>query len=556
MSIDHLFGALGGLGLFLFSLRTLTRVLQRSLSRRLRGIFGKGLAHPLQCILAGLLGTSVVQASSITVMASMSLVGSTLITLEQGFFVMLGATLGTSIKSWFVHIDALFFGPLLVGLSSLSLLFLRRSSFRDISEGVLAISLALWGMWLIGLGLGPVLDLPFFQDLIRHNPGVTLAEQATGVLLGFVLAACVQSSSTVVAFTIVLASQFHLTYPQAASLILGANVGTTLGPLIASIEYGPNLRRLAVAHFACKAGGVLITLFFFPQFIQFWGQLVAFESDPSRLMSLRLAAVHTGFNLINVIWWTLFSGILLKWIRWLLPSKIEAPSSALAPLVRRILRRSPERSREEALRQLQQLLVCVKSLLDRGTALMLGDQTRETRLENRILEQREFQSLKESTYELLVQASQHLRTEMRVELTRLADLEELYYQSWRLSELLEEGLLRENFSLPPSFSGLVTAYQKAIDGVWLTLLFPYGAKAPEEDPAEVANRFDALFIEQLRQEEQVSSLQLAWTFDLMSNLRSVLLHLQPLLRGGLSLSPVTDQHERGPVEGVGVIGGD
>jgi len=528
VTLAHLFGALGGLGLFLFSLRTLTRVLQRSLSRRLRGIFGRGLAHPLQCLLAGLVGTFVVQASSITVMGSMSLVGSTLITLEQGFFVMLGATLGTSVKSWFFHTNALFYGPLLVGLSSLALLFLRRSAFRDVCEGVLAISLALWGMWLIGLGLGPVLQLPFFQEFIIANPGETLGQQGVGVVMGFFLATCVQSSSTVVAFTIVMASQGNLTYPQAASLILGANVGTTIGPLLASIEYGPNLRRLAVAHFLVKLVGVLITMFFFPQFINTWSALISFDTDPARLMSLRLAAVHSGFNLINLLWWSVFAGVILRTVRWLIPSKLETPALALAPVVRRILRRSPERSRDEALDQLQQLLVCVKSLLDRGTALMLGNQTQETRLESRILEQREFQGLKDSTYELLVQASRNPRFEMRSQLRRLADLEELYYQAWRLSEQLEEGLLRENFRLPTSLSPLVDKYQRCIDEVWLHMLFPAESPPPTEDAAEIADQFDQLFFETLQQEEEISSLQLAWTFDLMSNLRSLLLHLGPL----------------------------
>jgi len=93
----HILEALGGWGLFLFSLRTLTRVLQRTLSRRLRGLFARALGHPAQCLLAGVASTAVVQASSISIIASMSMVGSTLITLEQGYFLMLGETLSGSI---------------------------------------------------------------------------------------------------------------------------------------------------------------------------------------------------------------------------------------------------------------------------------------------------------------------------------------------------------------------------------------------------------------------------------------------------------------------------
>lgn len=530
MTAFHLFAALGGLGLFLFSLRTLTRVLQRTLSRRLRGIFGRALGHPIKCLLSGLAGTVVVQASSITVMSSMSMVGSTLITLEQGYFLMLGATLGTTFKVWLLGANALQLGPLLVGVSSLSLLVVRRNSLRDLLEGILAIGLALWGMALVGQGLAPLLDYPAFQELVRGSAGLTLAEQATGVLLGLVGAACVQSSSTVVLLVIGMAGAGQLSYPQAAALILGANVGTTFGPLLASIEYGPNLRRLALAHFLCKFFGVLITLFFFPQFIGAWAWLVPDTLDPVRLISYRLAAVHTGFNLINLIWWTLFSGVILRLVGWLVPSRTEVQSSALAPVVRRMLGRSPERSHEEALRQMNLLVVCVKSLLDVGAALMVGERTSETRLESRILEQREFQGLKESTYELLVQASPGKAEDLRQMLGRLADLEELYFQALRLRDQLEHGLLREKLKLPAGLARLAETYQRCLDELWLRIVFPAETQPPDIDPAELGRELEDAYFTALREEEEMSSLRASWTFDVISNLRSVLLHTSSLAR--------------------------
>ena len=528
MSWMQIFGALGGLGLFLFSLRTLTRVLQRTLSRRLRGLVDRALGHPLKCLLAGAGATVLVQASSISVMSGMSMVGSTLITLEQGYFLMLGATLGTTLKIWFVGFNALALGPLFVGVSSLSLLVARRNSLRDFFECVLAVGLALWGMWLVGQGLTPLLDWPGFQELIRGNPGLTLGQQALGVLAGTFFAACVQSSSTVVVLVIALAGQGQLTYPQAAALILGANVGTTFGPLLASIEYGPNLRRLALAHFFAKLFGVLITLFFFPQFISAWTSLVPPSLDPVRTISFRLAAVHTGFNLINLLWWTAFSGIILRLVRGLVPARTEVETSALAPVVRRLLGRSPERSRQEALRQMNQLLVCVKSLLDSGSALLVGERTEHTRLESRIFEQREFQSLKESAYELLVQASPGESTDLRRLLTRLADLEEIYFQALRLRDQLEQGLLREKLKLPDRLSGLSGNYQRCVDELWLRILFPADSPAPSLDPKVLGLQWEDAYFAALREEEGLSRPQASWSFDVVSNLRSVLLHLNTL----------------------------
>ncbi|MBS2036329.1 Na/Pi cotransporter family protein [bacterium] len=524
MTTWHILEALGGWGLFLFSLRTLTRVLQRTLSRRLRGIFGRALGHPVQCLAAGAASTAVVQASSISIIASMSMVGSTLITLEQGYYLMLGATLGTTLKAWLVSINDLLLGPVLVGVTSVSLLFVKRSSYRDALEGVMAIGLALWGMFFIGQGLTPMLDLPSVQDIIRGNPGQNLMEQTVGVLMGIVFAGCVQSSSTVVGLVITLAAGEHLAYPQAASLILGANIGTTFGPLLASLEYGPNLRRLALAHFFVKVGGVLITLFFFPQFINAVAWLVPNQELVARTITFRLAAVHTVFNLINMIWWSVFSSLILRLVGWLVPARNDVGGLALAPVVRRMLRRSPERSRDEALRQMNQLLVCVKTLLDIGSSVLVGERTNETRLENRILEQREFQGLKDSTYELLVQASAGKADDLRMLLARLADLEELYFQALRLREQLESGMVREKLGMPLRMAALTLTYRRCVDEVWLRILFPKSSPEPSLSPVNLARQWEDAFYASL-QEEELTSLQASWAFDLVSNLRSVLLHL-------------------------------
>jgi Na/Pi-cotransporter len=520
-----LLSALGGLGLFLFSLRILTRVLQRNLSRRLRGAFSRAFGHPLQCLLGGLLATAMVQASSITVMSSMSMVGSTLITLEQGYFMMLGATLGTTLKAWVVSLDALALGPVLVGLGSLAMLVVQRTTWREVFEGIMSVGLALWGMWLVGKGLTPLLQETAFQEVLARYPGVNLVEQSICVLIGALITGCVQSSSTIVNLCIVMVAAQKLDFTQAACLILGANIGTTFGPLLASLEYGTQMRRLALAHTLVKTLGVLITLFFFPQFVGFWSSLV-----PAGYASFQLAAIHTGFNLINVIWWSIFSGLIMRLVTALAPSHQELPGLALAPVVRRMLTRSPERSREEARRQLQQLLACVKLLLDQGVALWVGERNQETRLENRLLEQREFQGLKESTYELLVQASRGQGEDLRALLARLADMEELYFQAVRLRECLELGLLRESVQLPDGLKCLASDYQRCVDELWLRILFPNEDKPLSLEPVALACQLEDAFFAALRQPEALTSLQASWCFEVVSNLRSVLVHLGSMAR--------------------------
>lgn len=506
------------------------RVLQHTLSRRFRGLLSRTLNHPLKSLCLGVAATGVVQASSITVMSAMGMVGTTLITLEQGYFLMLGATLGTTLKIWVLGFHALVLGPPLVGATSLALLVVRRKSLRDGLEGLLAIGLALWGMLLIEQGLTPLLDLPDVRDSILGNPGKTLADQATGVLMGLLFAACLQSGSTVVSLMLLLGAAGQVNYAFAAAIIIGANVGTTTGPLLASLEHGANLRRLALAHFLVKLFGALITLLFFPQFISFWVWLIPPLSTDARTLSLRLAATHTGFNLVNVIGWSLLSALMLRLVNYLIPSRSLGPSLALAPVVRKILGRSPERSRQEALRQLDQLLVCVKSLLDQGASLLSGARTSETRLESRLLEQAEFEGLKESTYELLVQASPGQADDLRELLTRLSDLEELHFQATRLRDQLEQGLIKESLELPQGLAGLAEPYRLCLDETWLRLLFPGESLTITHEPDRLGDMFENEFYSALSQADEMTPLQASWTFEMVSSLRCVLLHLAAMIQ--------------------------
>lgn len=547
--------AAGGLGLYLFSMRTLTRVLQRSFSRRLRGALASTFAHPWQCLAGGFLYTALVQASSIGVLGAMSMVGSTLISLEQGYFMVLGCTLGTTMKTWILSLNALKFGPILVALASVALLFSRSNSVREVFEAILAIGSALWGMWLISHGLEPLLELQFLHNLLADNSGINLAQQSTGVLVGTLLAACVQSSSTVVALMIGLSAKGLLPLPLAAAMILGANIGTTLGPLLASVEHGPNMRRLALAHVITKILGVGITLFFFPQFVNVMSYLAwqLFPSNDSAIYTEHcLASVHTGFNLINVLWWSAFSGPMLRAVTWIVPNQQEGAITALPPLVRRMLSRSPQRSLEEAQRQMTQLQTRLKTLLDHTTALLTAEQEQLTRTELRLWQQKEFGGLKDSVFDLLIQASSNPSLVAHQHLGALADFDQLHHTTVRFRDLLEQGLLREGYELHPQMTRLLPRYQQCLDELWLAIVFPDRKTVAQINPSQLANEFEESFLTIIREEPELSPLAANWLFDVTSQIRALLHTLAQF--GGCPLPNQGQQTVTDPLAVVAVTG--
>lgn len=298
--------------------------------------------------------------------------------------------------------------------------------------------------------------------------------------MGTALAALLQSSSTVVFLAVALATAGFLAFPQAAALVLGANVGTTFVPFVASLEHGRTMRQLAVAYSSIKVVGAAITLFFFPQFLNF--AVMTLPVDWS--IGLQIAAVHTCFNLLNVMFWSLFCGPTLRLVEKAVPDTDILGGPGLAPVVRKILSRSPARSLQESQRQMTHLTQAVKSLLDRCGGLLQGDTQQVGLFETRLLEQREFENLKDSTYELLIQAGHNSRgdaadvAEIRRRLYELSFYEELFYEAWRLREQLEFGLLREGLELPDELRVWMGRFQRTVDEYWLSLVFPGQAASP------------------------------------------------------------------------------
>ncbi|HCF94987.1 MAG TPA: sodium-dependent phosphate transporter, partial [Verrucomicrobia bacterium] len=99
---------LGGIGLFLFGLRTMSDGLQLVAGRRLKAILTACTARPWTGLLLGTLVTALIQSSSVTTVLTVGLVNAGLLNLGQAVSVVLGANIGTTFTAWLVSWLAVF----------------------------------------------------------------------------------------------------------------------------------------------------------------------------------------------------------------------------------------------------------------------------------------------------------------------------------------------------------------------------------------------------------------------------------------------------------------
>lgn len=367
--IGTLLTALAGLGLVLFGLRVFTAALDEAIVARLKPWVARWTVGTSRTFASGLLATVGLQASAITVVASMGLLERGLLTLEQGIVVMLGATAGTSLKALLVALPYELAGPAVVGLTSLALAVARRHLVRRALEALLAVGLMFLGWHLVARDLGPVFSGP---EVGAHLAGLsveTLPGLMFTIAVGFGLTAMVQSSSIVVFLVLGLVALGAVGFPVGAALVLGANVGTTLTPLYASLEYTPAVRRLAVAHVIVKGLGVAFAGLFFRSFLLLVTAVTAaFAAAPTDLD--RVAAAHVLFNALNAALWLPAAGPLAHFLRVPSPTEGLEMSTVLTAPVRRLLAGVPEEALEEVLRERDGVLVELKMAIDRIIEVM------------------------------------------------------------------------------------------------------------------------------------------------------------------------------------------
>ena len=93
------------------------------------------------------------------------------------------------------------------------------------------------------------------------------------LLIGAGLTTIFQSSSATVALTLVMCSKGWIGYEDAAAMIMGENIGTTITANLAAAVANVQAKRAALAHFIINVFGVIWLFLIFTPFLNFIGDL-------------------------------------------------------------------------------------------------------------------------------------------------------------------------------------------------------------------------------------------------------------------------------------------
>lgn len=317
-------GLMGGLALFLFGLDQLSVGLKQAAGDTLKTLLTRLTSNRFLGALTGALVTGILNSSSVTTVLVVGFVTAGVMSLTQSVAVIMGSNIGSTVTAQILAFNLSAYALCPVAIGFFMLFAGKRDVIRHSGMMVMGLGLVFFGMGVMSEAMTPLRSYaPFVQALAG------MEKPLYGILAGAVFTGAVQSSAATVGIAIAMASEGLLTLPAGIALALGSNIGTCVTALLAALGKPVEAVRAAAVHVVFNVLGVLLWL----PFIGVLARLAtALSPDSAGLEGVdRLAAevprqianANTLFNVVNTAIFIGFTGWFAQLTTWLISDRKE-----------------------------------------------------------------------------------------------------------------------------------------------------------------------------------------------------------------------------------------
>ena len=331
--IKWFLSVLGGLGVFLFGMRTLSDAIRRASATPFRQFLSSVTQSTWVGTVTGFFVTSLIQSSSAVTVTLVSLVNAGLLTIRESVGVLLGTNVGTTITAWLIvlSLGGFSLSDLALPLAGLAvpLLLLDRRVPKQIADIVFGFALLFIGLDLLKDQMAVLGAQELFATFLP-NLGEGLGSNVLFLLLGAGLTALIQSSSAATALTLAALVSGVINLEHALAMVLGENIGTTLTANLAAVVGNRASKRVARIHFLINALGSVWMVGLIPLLADGLSGVFAGVEDPEVRSGYVMASFHTTFNVFNGLLMSLLSENLVSLSKKLVWSTASQEEVALA----------------------------------------------------------------------------------------------------------------------------------------------------------------------------------------------------------------------------------
>lgn len=302
-------GIIASVALFLFSAISFSRIVKKNVGAELKKAIETLTLTPLRGLFVGGIVTAILQSSTAASVLVAGLVDAGVIKYFASLGLIFGVNIGTTITSQLIALNFMRISPFIILFGTILYFWgngLKKYAKPIIYFGTLFLS---------------ILSISYFVSEIDQSLLISIVSLSSNIylsiLLGMLLAICLQSSSVVSGLVLVMAGSNILSLSQATGMILGANIGTTSTVILASLALNKYAKRVAAAHFFFNFIGVLLVL---PVLHVLYGIVETLGGS----LQQQIANIQLIFNLICALVFLVFIKPYSKFISWVV--RVLSPS--------------------------------------------------------------------------------------------------------------------------------------------------------------------------------------------------------------------------------------
>ena len=284
--MEILINIAGGIALLLWGVRMVRTGVTRAFGSAIRRGIAVATRRRLTAFATGMAVTGILQSSTATALIVSSFGGRGMIALPAAIAVMLGADVGSTLVVQVLSLDISWLSPLFLLVGVVGFLGTEDSKRRNLSRILIGLGLMLLAIRLIMLASHPLRDAETLSVLLHP----LTREPLLAILVAAVLTWLAHSSLTIVVLVMSLASLQVISMQLALVLVLGANVGGAITPLVMTLGQLPSARRVPLGNLLIRAAGAAACVWAVPYVIPYLG-MISFDD------AHRVANFHTIFNL-------------------------------------------------------------------------------------------------------------------------------------------------------------------------------------------------------------------------------------------------------------------
>ncbi|MCI6136594.1 MAG: Na/Pi cotransporter family protein [Oscillospiraceae bacterium] len=320
MSVANILSMAGGLGLFLFGIRTMGDGLENAAGAKLKRMLEVLTGNRFLAVLVGFVVTAIIQSSTATTVMVVGFVNAGMMSLAQAVGVIMGANIGTTVTSLLIALNFSSVAAAAVLVGVILMLASKKTVVKNLGAIFTGFGLLFLGIDMMSDSMAPLRESAGFMNFI-----VTVSESPLrplfGIILGIVMTAVLQSSSASVGVLQTLAMQGLVPLKFSVFVLFGQNIGTCLTALFSTVGAKKNSKRAAVIHllFNLIGTGIFILIALLAPYVEWIEKL---SPDPMA----QIAISHIVFNIVSTVIMFPFANVLVKLSCLLVPGKDNSES--------------------------------------------------------------------------------------------------------------------------------------------------------------------------------------------------------------------------------------